>query len=142
MRNAEHIKIRRVSWLYEAAQLSAIRRRVFIEEQAVPEELELDGEDAGAEHWLGYVDDAAVGTVRLLPDGHIGRMAVLAERRHQGIGSALLSAAVAYARASGMVDIYLHAQIHALPFYAVRGFRAEGDIFMDAGIAHRCMRLR
>jgi len=136
------IVVRAAPWSEDAAALSAVRRRVFIDEQAVPEDLEWDGEDEGARHWLALVDDAPVGTVRLRSGGHIGRMAVLREHRQSGIGSQLLCAAIEAARGEGLSDVHLHAQVHALAFYARHGFVAEGEEFMDAGIPHREMWLR
>lgn len=127
-------------WPRDEALLAAIRRRVFVDEQQVPPELEWDGEDAGARHWLARQDGRPVGTVRLLADGHIGRLAVLPEARRAGIGAALLEAAVRAAYAVGIREVYLHAQVHALGFYARYGFVSEGPEFMDAGIPHRLMR--
>lgn len=135
------LDIRAAAWPIDAPALADIRRRVFVLEQAVPEELEWDGEDAAAQHWLALVDGESVGTVRLLADGHIGRMAVLAGHRKLGIGSRLLAAAVGEARRRAIGEVYLHAQVHALPFYLRHGFVAEGEAFMDAGIPHLAMRL-
>ena len=107
------VVIREAPWPQDAVALSAVRRRVFIEEQAVPEDLEWDGEDAAARHWLALVDDVPVGTVRLRQGGHICRMAVLREHRQSGIRSQVLSAAIAAARREGRVYVHLHAQLHA-----------------------------
>lgn len=129
-------------WSHDEAALAWVRRRVFIEEQHVPEALEWDGADADAQHWLALADESPIGTVRMLKDGHIGRMAVLKEYRHWGVGSQLLRAAIDAARAQGLPEVHLHAQVQALDFYARHGFLAEGEAFMDAGIPHREMRLR
>lgn len=135
------LSIAPASWLHERAALTAVRRRVFIEEQSVPEALEWDGEDEAALHWLAWQDGVAVGTVRLRAGGHIGRMAVLGEHRGRGIGARLLAAAIERARQDGLAEVYLHAQVHALEFYARAGFVAEGPEFDDAGIPHRSMRM-
>ena len=135
------VLIRPATWVDDGDALAAIRRRVFIEEQQVPEALEWDGEDLGARHWLALHEGQPLGTVRLLADGHIGRMAVLMQARKNGLGSRLLRAAINAARAQGLVEVYLHAQMQALGFYGRHGFVAEGQLFMDAGIAHRAMRL-
>jgi predicted GNAT family N-acyltransferase len=82
-----------------------------------------------------------LGTGRLLPDGHIGRMAVLRQARGAGVGSALLRALMQAARARGDREVMLSAQTHALPFYERFGFVAEGEAYDDAGIPHRVMRL-
>ncbi len=140
---AEHgIEVRAARWPDDAALLGAVRRTVFVVEQHVPEALEWDGLDAAASHWLAVADGTAVGTVRLLADGHIGRMAVLAPWRGRGLGSRLLVAAIAGAAAQGLEEVFLHAQTHALGFYRRHGFVAEGEEFMDAGIPHYAMRRR
>lgn len=119
----------------------AVRQAVFVDEQQVPWQLELDGEDFRARHWLATVDGRPVGTVRLLPDGHLGRMAVVADRRRQGIGRRLLDTVLASARRDNRREVYLHAQLTARAFYARAGFQAYGDEFMDAGLPHQAMRL-
>lgn len=135
------IEIRSAHWTRDHVTLAEIRRRVFIEEQGVPEALEWDDEDDLAQHWLALVDGQPVGTARMLPSGHIGRMAVLIRARGQGVGSALLQQSIAHARAKQLREVYLHAQTHALAFYERHGFIAEGPEFIDAGIPHRTMRL-
>ena len=113
-----------------------------MQEQGVPEALEWDEWDAAARHFLA--EDAQghpIGTARLLPDGHIGRMAVLEFWRRRGIGTAMMHHVLAAARETGFGRVELAAQTHALKFYARFGFVAHGDEFMDAGIPHRTMRL-
>jgi predicted GNAT family N-acyltransferase len=108
----------------------------------VPEALERDEHDADAIHLLAS-DDAgrAIATARLLRDGHIGRMAVLPDMRNRGIGSRLLTRLLDLAAERDMATVFLHAQCQAEPFYARLGFTAEGEVFKDAGIDHRYMRL-
>jgi predicted GNAT family N-acyltransferase len=120
---------------------SEIRRIVFIEEQSVPQDEEWDGLDPECQHFLAQLDGQAVGTARLLPDGHIGRVAVLAEARGTGIGILLMRAAIEAARHAGHPQVALSSQVHALAFYKQFGFVAHGDEFMDAGIPHREMTL-
>ena len=123
-------------------QLHAIRRIVFIEEQGVPESLEWDRYDARSQHVLAYEPEGiAVGTGRLLPDGHIGRMAVLRPWRRRGVGSALLAALLDLARKQKLPLVRLHAQTHAVGFYAKHGFTVTSDEFPEAGIPHRAMEL-
>ena len=129
--------VKAADWQTDAATLCAIRLRVFVEEQHVPLELEWDGEDERCEHALAYAPDKTpVGTGRLLPDGRIGRLAVLPEWRGQGAGSALLEYFMELARDKGFNAVRLHAQTRATAFYARHGFEAHGDEFMDAGIPH------
>lgn len=132
------------SW-QEARDLAIrVRHAVFVEEQQVPIELELDSIDSRAWHALAYLNGVCVGTARLFTENdrcHIGRMAVLAPYRRQGLGSALLSTLVQYAQAHNMGSIYLNAQVAVIPFYAKFHFISEGAIFNDAGIPHQTMRL-
>lgn len=135
--------IRLASWQEDRPLLQAVRSTVFIAEQHVPEELEWDADDAASLHVLALdPQGVAVGTGRLLPDGHIGRMAVLREWRKRGVGSALLGLLVACGRGRGDRALHLNAQTHALDFYRRHGFVAHGGEFMDAGIPHRRMTLR
>lgn len=122
--------------------LRSIREAVFVVEQNVPADLEWDGVDRDCLHVIAYTyDRSAVGTGRLLDDGHIGRMAVLAPWRGRGAGSALLLKLIAIAKTRGIDSVALNAQTHALAFYERFGFVAEGDDFDDAGIPHRHMLL-
>jgi predicted GNAT family N-acyltransferase len=118
-------------------QAQAIRMEVFVQEQNVPAELEMDQMDAVCIHAIAY-DGAgvAVGTGRLLPDGHIGRMAVRKSARGSGVGGQLLQVLMARAHARGDRVLALSAQTHAAPFYQRHGFVIEGDEFYEAGIAH------
>lgn len=128
-------------WQRLRGAATAIRERVFVLEQNVPADLELDEFDAVSLHALARgADGEAIGTARLLPDAHIGRMAVVAGARGRGVGSRLLLALIEAARARGEREVLLNAQTHAIPFYARFGFVAEGEEFDDAGIPHRSMR--
>jgi len=132
--------IREADWAIDGNVLSNIRRLVFIVEQDVPQEEEWDGKDEESWHWMATDDDdAAIGTARLLPDGQIGRMAVLEKFRGSGVGAALLEQAVDKARHLGFKEVFLNAQTHALAFYERADFAAVGDEFEEAGIAHQKM---
>jgi predicted GNAT family N-acyltransferase len=137
----DDIQIFEGSWAELGETASEIRRVVFIEEQQVPLEEEWDGRDDECRHFLALRQGTALGTARLLPDGHIGRVAVLREARGLGLGAALMQAAIESARRLGHARVELAAQTHALAFYENLGFSAFGDIFMDAGIPHRNMQL-
>jgi len=135
--------VRPADWVVDGATLRAIRTAVFVEEQGVAAELEWDGEDERARHVLAMTPDGTmVGTGRLLPDGRIGRMAVLEPWRGKGAGAALLAELLGMAQAAGFSDLVLHAQTHAMGFYARWGFAPEGETFIEAGIPHHTMRLR
>jgi predicted GNAT family N-acyltransferase len=121
----------------------AIRRRVFIEEQRVPEEIEMDSEDAHALHALAIADGVAIGCGRMVEHGagevKIGRMAVLQEFRNTGVGALILRFLIDRARERGVRKAVLHAQLTAEGFYLKQGFTPVGGIFEEAGIAHRLM---
>lgn len=129
-----------LGWGEAQGEAARIRMTVFVEEQRVPPEIEMDQNDAACVHALAYVDGRAVGTGRLLPDGHIGRMAVLREWRAAGVGGAILERLVGEARRRGMREVVLSAQTHALGFYARHGFTPMGTVFEEAGIPHQAMR--
>jgi predicted GNAT family N-acyltransferase len=134
--------IRETDWARDAERLGAIRREVFIDEQGVPEALEWDEHDADALHLLATLADGMpIGCARLLPDGHIGRMAVLSPWRGHGVGCALLAAAIRAAQAHGHTTLRLSAQVHAAGFYAAAGFFVVGEPYEEAGIPHVAMRL-
>ncbi|MBS0496690.1 MAG: GNAT family N-acetyltransferase [Gammaproteobacteria bacterium] len=131
-----------VHWGEAEPALRAIRTAVFIHEQHVPEAMEWDEFDAISVHLLAH-DTAGqpVGTARLLPDGHIGRMAVLKEWRGQGIGSAMLRKLLQELTQRHQRKALLNAQTSAVPFYEKFGFRVLGEEFMEAGIPHVKMTL-
>jgi predicted GNAT family N-acyltransferase len=128
--------VRRAAWHGEADKLRAVREAVFVREQNVPLELEWDEVDPQCDHVLAEAQGKSIGTGRLLPDGHLGRMAVLPAWRNQGVGSAILNELVAIADERAMPRLVLHAQTRARRFYERHGFRAEGEEFMEAGIPH------
>lgn len=124
------------------AALRAVREAVFVHEQQVPAEIELDPQDPLCQHVLALdAEERPIGTGRLTPDRRIGRMAVLAGWRGRGVGEALLDALIERARQLGWRELSLHAQASAIGFYARRGFLPFGDRFVEAGIDHQSMRL-
>lgn len=136
------VTITRVSWHDHRDELLRIRQAVFVDEQGVPPELEEDEHDPAAIHLLAALPDGSiVATARLLADGRIGRMAVLADYRGRGIGSALMDHLLRAARRKGLARVNLYAQCRAVPFYERFGFAVEGEIFVDAGIDHQAMGL-
>ncbi len=123
-------------------QILSIRFEVFVNEQGVDASLEIDGKDSECVHALAYEDGKPVGTGRLLPDSHIGRMAVLSEYRSRGIGTAILEALIEAAKNRGDSRIILASQTHAASFYERLGFGAVGTPFFEAGIEHVLMQLQ
>jgi len=139
---APEFRVEEVPWATHWRRLMAVRHDVFIVEQGVPEAIELDGRDPDAIHFIA-VDAAGEpqGTARLLPDGQIGRVAVVAEARRRGVARRLLTKAIAAARQRGDTGVWLNAQIDALALYEQAGFRAVGETFLEAGMTHQRMEL-
>ena len=129
--------IRIMKWREALPLARPVRERVFIDEQNVPREEEWDEWDETSDHAVALDPGGKpVGTARLLPDGRIGRMAVLKEWRGKGVGAALLAAMLARARERSMPRALLHAQTHAAGFYRRFGFSERGEEFFEAGIPH------
>lgn len=133
------VSVRIATWENDKEKLSEVRRIVFIDEQKVPKQMEWDGEDESSIHYLAEIDDNTVAVARLKPDGQLGRMAVLKEYRNQGIGHKLLQFIIN--GLNSRKDIYLHAQVSAIPFYKKNGFIECEDIFYEADIPHKKMLL-
>ncbi|WP_456386362.1 GNAT family N-acetyltransferase [Profundibacter sp.] len=130
-------------WIAKTCDLETclqLRRKVFIEEQNVPEEEEVDEFDATAIHLLAFEGDTPVGTARIVVSGvvgKIGRVCVLQEQRGTGLGADLINAALAQLRAlPDVTTARLGAQTYAIGFYEGLGFVAFGTEYVDAGIAH------
>ncbi len=141
MSKASRFRIEQVDWVQARDTLLAIRFEVFVDEQGVPAELEEDAGDPQALHLLVWdaTGTTPLATGRLLANGHIGRMAVRRDWRGCGIGSAMLERLIALAQQAGLKSVFLNAQCSVEGFYRRHGFRPEGDVFQDAGIAHRRM---
>jgi predicted GNAT family N-acyltransferase len=130
-----------MTWEQAQPVAGPLRFAIFVGEQNVPPGIELDDMDASCVHAVAYdVDGKAVGTGRLLPDGHIGRMAVVKEWRRRGVGAEILEALTSEARKRGHAEVLLSAQLQAAEFYREHGFVAEGKVYEDAGILHQKMR--
>ena len=140
------MEIEQVGWgsplMAKALELG---REVFVSEQGVPLELEIDEMDEAAIHFVLLLEGEVAATLRLLPQDNcvkIGRVAVRREYRKRGLGTRLMKLAIAHAVRGGFHGAILDAQVDSIPFYEKLGFSAEGEIFMDAGIPHRGMRLK
>jgi predicted GNAT family N-acyltransferase len=133
-------RIELMDWEKAQPVAGPLRFAIFVDEQNVPAGIELDDMDAKCLHAIAYdVDGKAIGTGRLLPDGHIGRMAVIKEWRRRGIGAEILAALVDEAKKKGHVQLIANAQLQAAEFYRGFGFEAEGKVFTEAGILHQKM---
>ena len=134
-----NLKIEIVKWIDGLSQLKNIREKVFIQEQKVTPQLEWDGMDEKAIHFLVFNDKAAIGCARAIvikDHMQLGRMAVLKEYRGQGIGGALIEKAMTIAKLNQLSAIYISAQCHAIDFYKKFGFEVTSDIYLDAEIPH------
>jgi predicted GNAT family N-acyltransferase len=133
-------RIELMPWEQAQPVAGPLRFAIFVGEQNVPPGIELDDLDASCVHAVAYdVDGKAIGTGRLLPDGHIGRMAVIVEWRRRGIGAEILEALINEARKRGHKQVVVSAQLQAAEFYRSHGFVAEGKVFEEAGILHQHM---
>jgi predicted GNAT family N-acyltransferase len=143
MSESSRVKVIAIESPADLQQAHAIRRRVFVEEQNVPEELETDADDERAFHALAFLDGVAIGCGRMLEheggEVKIGRMAVLREFRKTGVGAHILRFLIERARERGLRRAILHAQLTAEGFYLKEGFRPVGGVFDEGGIAHRKM---
>lgn len=126
-----------VSWHDGEPLLKSIREAVFIREQGVPAELEWDGKDEACRHALALSHSGdAIGCGRMLPGGHIGRIAVLPQWRNKKVGTAIMEALLDYARTHDYERVDVDAQTYAKSFYSGLGFVEQGKQFMDAGMPH------
>jgi len=134
--------VRAADWKHDEAAIAEVRRKVFIEEQGVPEAFEWEAADPLC-HWFVAMspEQEVIGIVRLTAAARIGRMAVLPAWRRRGVGRVLLDAVLHAALVLGFGRVQLSAQTHAIAFYARRGFIAQGPEYLDAGIPHRSMTL-
>lgn len=139
------LRITKISSKADLRKAFDIRMRVFVKEQRVPRDIELDNDDDRAIHFLATISGNAIGTARIVMrrrSAKIGRMAVLKSHRRKGVGKRLLEHAVSRARRLGARKIYLHAQSAVIEFYEQGGFRCVGPVFDEAGIPHRKMILK
>src|SRR5215470_3296290 len=136
------IQVKQISFNEAKARAFAIRMRVFVREQGVPADIELDRDDQRAIHFLATANGKAIATARVVmhrKSAKIGRMAVLKSYRQKSVGTVLLKRAVAAAKRRNARRIYLNAQVAVIGFYERQGFRCIGPVFDEAGIAHRKM---
>ena len=134
------IRIELLTWEQAQPITGPIRFASFVEE---PEGtgFDLDDKDAQCVHAVAYDPSGkAVGTGRLLPEGQIGRLAVLKDWRRRGVGDAILEALTGEARKRGLAEVVLSAPLRAAEFYRSHGFTAEGKVYKEADVLHQAMR--
>ncbi|NVJ62423.1 MAG: GNAT family N-acetyltransferase [Gammaproteobacteria bacterium] len=133
--------VQEVSWASHHSELQEVRQKVFVFEQRVDQEIEIDGRDPECYHVLVKTSfGEPIGTGRLTPEGKIGRVSVLMNFRNKGIGSKILHELIQIAEREKLEAVKLHAQIHAVEFYERHQFVANGPVFMEAGIPHQSMK--
>ena len=135
------IQIEHGTWQMLKHDAMSIREQVFIQEQHIAAEDEWDAEDAVSVHFILRDEASAIATARLLRNNSIGRVAVLATHRGQGVGRILMQYIIQYAQQERREFLKLSAQVHALDFYFYLGFVLEGEEYLDCGIPHIDMRM-
>lgn len=136
----DNVQLRLAAWETDSAAIRAVRNTVFSAEQGISEKLDFDGRDHECVHVLARLENGeSIGTARMLPDGHVGRIAVHERWRGKGVGTRLVEYLSQAARDRGFSEIYLHSQVQAAAFYSRLGFETRGDTFMEAGIEHVLM---
>jgi len=128
-----------VDYVTHQAIIHSVRQSVFVFEQSIPADLEIDQHDFTSKHVLACWEGMAVGTGRLTPDGQIGRVAVIRPFRRRGVGRCMMEVLLQVATQQRHPEVMLAAQCHAIPFYERLGFRQQGTVFQKLGIAHVMM---
>ena len=135
------VRVELMPWEKAQPHAAPLRFAIFVGEQNVPPGIELDALDEKSLHAVAYdAEGKPIGTGRLLPEGKVGRMAVVKEWRRRGVGADLLEALIGEARHRGLAEVTLSAQLQAAEFYRAHGFVAEGKVYEEAGILHQAMR--
>ena len=133
---SDSIKIVETSWGQSSKEISEVRHKVFVVEQSIPPEIEMDGKDSDCIHFLALKQSKPIGAARLQKYGKIERVSVLREYRHKGIGTAIIKMVIEKARNMDIEKIYLHSQIDSKNFYQQLGFFQHGEIFFEADKPH------
>jgi predicted GNAT family N-acyltransferase len=135
----------RIASANDIKNVYALRNEVFVNEQNVPPEIEIDEEDKHATHIIAEENGVTVGCARILfgdDGGHVGRLAVKRSERGRGIGGEICRFIISLCRERGYKRIWLNSQLHAVGFYEKLGFSPCGETFFEAGIEHIEMEIR
>lgn len=133
---SDSIKIVETSWGQSSKEISEVRHKVFVVEQSIPPEIEMDGKDSDCIHFLALKQSKPIGAARLQKYGKIERVSVLRDYRHKGIGTAIIKMVIEKARNMDIEKIYLHSQIDSKNFYQQLGFVQQGEAFFEADKPH------
>ena len=139
------LKIKIVENKNELTKVFEIRKTVFIKEQNVPYNIEIDGLDPEAEHFIVYLDDKPIGCARIRTEKNnakLERIAILKEQRHKGFGKQLTKFLINYCKQKNYEEIHLHSQTYVLNFYEKLGFIPIGETFYEAGMEHISMYIK
>ena len=132
------LTVRIADFTADHTEICAIRYAVFVDEQKVPESIEIDDRDPHCVHVLAFNDGEPIGTGRidLAKSGKVGRVAVVASRREEGVGTALMEYVHGVATDNALKKVWCNAQISAVSFYERLGYRVTSEPFDEAGIEH------
>ena len=130
------ISIIETNWSEHSDQITNIRNIVFVQEQCVPKNIEMDGKDVDCNHFLICKKSEPIGTARLQSNGKIERVSILKPERKKGLGTKLMEFIINSAKKKELEKIYLHSQMDSIDFYKSLGFKGEGPMFQEAGINH------
>ena len=136
------ISIIETHWSEHSDEITLIRNIVFVEEQSVPKNIEMDGKDVDCNHFLICKKNEPIGTARLQSGGKIERVSILKLERKKGLGTKLMKFIINSARKKDLEKVYLHSQMDSIDFYKSLGFKAKGEMFQEAGINHMLMVLK
>ena len=139
MSKTNSISIIETNWSEHSDDITRIRDRVFIQEQAVPKHIEMDGKDSECIHFLIFNESVPIGTARIKKDGKIERVSILKNHRRKGLGYQLMKFIINNAQEKGLERIYLHSQMDSIEFYKSLKFIQKGEAFKEAGIDHVLM---
>ncbi len=139
MSKTNSISIIETNWSEHSDDITRIRDRVFIQEQAVPRHIEVDGKDSECIHFLIFNESVPIGTARIKKDGKIERVSILKNHRRKGLGYQLMKFIINNAQEKGLERIYLHSQMDSIEFYKSLKFIQKGEAFKEAGIDHVLM---
>jgi len=130
--------IKKVENKDELKKVIEIRKRVFIQGQNVPVDIELDGLDSEATHFIMYLNDKPIGCARIRKNKYVKleRIAIIEEYQGKGFGEKLTEFLINYCKNMGFDEIILHSQTYATGFYKKLGFKSRGEPFYEANIEH------
>ena len=133
------ISIIETNWSKHSDEIKHIRNTVFVQEQCVPKNIEMDGKDVDCNHFLICKKNEPIGTARLQSNGKIERVSILKPERKKGLGTKLMEFIINSAKKKELEKIYLHSQMDSIDFYKSLGFKGKGGMFEEAGINHVLM---